>query len=477
MKLAAPLALCLLAAGCAGPAAKVRGGGAVTARPDLIPLDRAILAVEAAELKGTVVALRQQYAAQHEAKAGDATARFLSLYSRPRDEATWAEFKAMSMELQDSGLGWLGQARIYVAWKVWDQVEKVVDAGFEQEPDNWLLVIPRAQAWEGRGRFDRAAADWKMVLDVDPKNPQALAGRGRAALRAGDRAAARTAFSAALEAAPDYLPALLASGELADAAKDKEGVVAWTRKAVEASPGDRALRVSFAKLLLEQKDAPGAVVQLKAAVGIKEDTDGLVALAVAARAALDVQTEEKAIERLAAIDPGAGQWKRVAEIRIASGDVAGAEAALRRILSRDAKDAAANAAMGKIQEGKKQYQAALESYRMGGDAARPARSALEKRLNVEAINTPDVKTLQKVAGNLIEKTYRASLAEWPNLSGGLKVRVTVDPDGKATVVEVIEDSLEDPSVRACAYWNLHDAVYPPKKPGRFTFAFALRPPR
>ena len=81
------------------------------------------------------------------------------------------------------------------------------------------------------------------------------------------------------------------------------------------------------------------------------------------------------------------------------------------------------------------------------------------------------------AGALIEKTYRASLVEWPNIAGALKIRVTVDPNGAATLVEMLEDSLDDPAVRACAYWNLRDAAYPPKKPGRYTFAFALRPPR
>ena len=67
--------------------------------------------------------------------------------------------------------------------------------------------------------------------------------------------------------------------------------------------------------------------------------------------------------------------------------------------------------------------------------------------------------------------------EWPNLAGTLKIRVTSDPTGVATLVEVLADSVEDPAVRACAYWNLRDASYPPKKQGRYTFAFTLRPPR
>jgi tetratricopeptide (TPR) repeat protein len=475
MKHAVPLALCLLAIGCAGP--EPRLGEPSTPRADLQSVDRAILAIEAAELKGTDLVLRQGYAAQWEAKPTSAAAHFLALYSRSRDEGTWSQFKAISTELRDSGLGWLGQARVYVGWKVWDQVDKVIDSGFEAEPDNWLLVIPRALSAEGRGRFEAAANDWKMVLAVDAKNPQALAGRARAARRSGDAAGARAGFEAALASFPGYLPALLSLAELSAEAGDKDGAATWFGKAVEASPKDRPLRITLAKALLEKGDAPGARDQWKAALGLKEDPEALVFYAAAARAAGDTRAEEHAIERLSAVDPGAAEWKRVAEIRLAAGDVAGSEAALRRSLTRDPKDVAANVALGRIQEGKRELQAALESYRAGADAGKAARAALEQKLNVQLLKSPDVAALQKAAGALIEKTYRTSLVEWPNIAGGLKIRVSVDANGAATLVEVLEDSLDDPAVRACAYWNLRDAAYPPRKPGRFTFAFALRPPR
>jgi tetratricopeptide (TPR) repeat protein len=476
MKLAAPLALCLAAAGCAAPGV-LPTAEPQTPRPDLLQIDRAMLAIEGAELRGDEAALRQGYAAQWEAKPTSAAARFLALYSRRRDELTWGEFKAMSGELRDSGLGWLGQARIYVGWKVWDQVDKVIDGGFEAEPDNWLLVIPRADAAEARGRYDAALADWNMVLKVDPRNPQALMGRARAARRAGDGAAARAAAEAALASSAGYLPALLVLTELASEAGNKEGAADLLAQAVQASPRDRDLRVKLAKALTEKGDAAGARDQWKAALSLKEDPDSLVLFAAAARAAGDARAEATAIERLSAVDPGAAEWKRVAEIRLESGDAAGAEAALRRALARDAKDAAAHAALGRLLEKKGELQAAVESLRAGGAAAEADRGALERRLNIEPLRRPDLGALQKAAGALIEKTYKARVVEWPNLAGSIKIRVTTDPAGAATLVEVLEDSVTDPAVRACAYWNLRDAAYPPKKPGRYTFAFTLRPPR
>jgi tetratricopeptide (TPR) repeat protein len=475
MKHAAPLALCLISIACAGPGGQVKD--ALPPRPDLQGIDRAILGIEAAELRGDALGLRQQYGAQWEAKPKSPAARFLAIYSRQRDEATWSEFKAMSSELRDSGFGWLGQARIYVSWKVWDQLDKVIDAGFEAEPDNWLLVIPRAEGAEGRGRFEAAAADWKTVLRVDSRNPEALVGLARAARRAGDGAGARASAEAALASSPGYLPALNILAELAAEAGDKEGAASWYEKAVEASPRDRALRVTVARLLTEKGDAAGALAQWKAILALKEDPETLVSLAGAARAAGDAKAEEKAIERISAVDPGAAEWKRVAEIRAAGGDAAGAEAALRRSLTREPKDGATNAALGRLLVARGDLQGGMEAFRLAGDPGKADRAALEQRLNVEPLKKPDLGALQKAAGALIEKTYRARIVEWPNLAGSIKLRVTADANGIATLVEVLQDSVNDPEVRACAYWNLRDAVYPPKKPGRYSFTFALRPPR
>jgi hypothetical protein len=101
-------------------------------------------------------------------------------------------------------------------------------------------------------------------------------------------------------------------------------------------------------------------------------------------------------------------------------------------------------------------------------------AALERRLHLERVARPDVASLQKAVQALVDRTYRARLADVPSLSGDLRLRVTVNSAGEATLVEVLEDSVHDPDVRACAYWNLRDAAYPRDRPGRFTFGFGFR---
>ena len=48
------------------------------------------------------------------------------------------------------------------------------------------------------------------------------------------------------------------------------------------------------------------------------------------------------------------------------------------------------------------------------------------------------------------------------------------PTGAASAVEILDDSVHDQDVRACAYWNLRDAAFPKDRPGRYTFVFAFR---
>jgi tetratricopeptide (TPR) repeat protein len=471
MKLAATVALGLLAA-CATPGG--RPEEPLRPRPDLVAVSRAMTAIDAAERRGDVAALRARHSQAAQAAPRDPVSRFLAIYAQPAGEDRWAEFKALASELPDSALGQLGMARTYVSWNTLDQADRAVALALDLEPDAWVAVLVRAEVSERRGRLEAAAADYGAVLSADPANPEAHLGLARVARARGERDRARDEATAALKAAPDLFGAFALLGELAASGDDVVAAADFWTGAVEASPRDRAARVTLARLLDRKGDRAAAQEQWKAAVGLKEDADALIALAQAARASGDSAAEGRALERLSAIDPGAAEWRRIAEIRLAAADLDGAEKALRRALARDPRDPQANLALARVHGARGEVRQAVEAFRASGDAAGPERDALERRLNLERVARPDVTGLQKAVQALVDRTYRARLAEAPSLSGPLRLRVTADAAGAATLVEVLEDSVHDPDVRACAYWNLRDAAYPQSKPGRYAFTFAFR---
>lgn len=485
MKLAPTLALALLAA-CSAPRAAspamqtVQSGPAARALvpdPELAGVSRAMAQIDDAERHGDIAGERARWSAAVAQDPANRKARFLAIYALPHADETWAEFRDLAKDLPGSALGHVGMARLYVEWKVLDQVARVLEQARVVEPANWLVDLIQAQADERAERWDAAATGYRAVVTVDPANVEAHVGLARLARRAGDPATTRAEAEAALAVLPEHAPALSILADLAAEAGDAPAGAGLLFRVVAASPRDRAARVALARLLRARGDAAAARDQWKAAVALREDVDGLLALAEASRMAADKEGEQKALERLSQIDPSGTEWKRIAEIRLAADDLDGAEKALRRAVARDPKDLKASLALGRVTLRLGKPQEALGLLRASGPEGAADREALERRLSVERPARGDVATIQRSVGTLIDRTYRIRLKELPRLSGRLTVRVTADAAGGATLVEVLEDSVHDDDVRACAYWNLRDAAYPANKPGRYSFSFTLRPAR
>jgi tetratricopeptide (TPR) repeat protein len=364
-------------------------------------------------------------------------------------------------------------ATVYVEWRTLDQADKAIALALDLEPDNWLAVLSRAAAAERRERWEFAAIDYRTVLSADAGNPEAHLGLARLARRSGDAAKARQEAQAALAAAPGHLGALRLLADLAAAAGDEaEAAVIWAR-IVEANPRDRGARLRLARIHLAAGKPALARDQLKAAVDLQEDAESLGLLAEAARGAKDQRTEIEAVERLSGLDPSAADWVRIGQTRLANSDLDGAEKAFRKALARNPRDPAANAGIGRVHLGRGRPQEAVEALRLAGSAGKADLAALERRLNLERLARPDVGQLQRAVQALVNRTYRARAAQVPSLSGRLSLRATVNAAGAATQVELLEDTVHDADVRACAYWNLRDASYPTNRPGRLTFAFTF----
>ncbi len=404
----------------------------------------------------------------------DAAAQFLAVAAQPGNDDRWNGYRDLSLQFPRSALPWVGMARIYVAWRTWDQADRAIAAALGRDRSCWLAIRVRAELAEARGKVDDARVDYQKVLQADPKNPEAHFGLARLARARGDLDEAHAQAAAALEEARTLPGAWALLAGLAEEIGEAGTAIDFWKGAVAQAPRDRDARVSLARLLTAQGQHAAAAEQWRAAVDLREDPESLGALAGAARAAGDGAGEQRALERLAQLKPSAEQWMRLAEIQMAARDWSGAERAYKRVLEARPRDQGANLGMGRIHLARGESLRAVESLRGAGTPGREELSALEARLNLERASSPDVNALQRTVQARVDRTYRARLAEAPSLSGRLRIRVTVDGSGAATLVDVLEDSVHDDDVRACAYWNLRDATYPPAHPGRYSFSFAFQ---
>ncbi len=469
----------LAAAACAGPTPQGRspspGEAGEAEKVDLVSLSRAMTAIEAAEMKGDIAAERQRRSAASRARPADLVARFLALYAQPRDEETWNGFRALAERAPRQPWGNLGMARVYLAWGTRDQVEREVARALEVAPGVWIAVLVRGQMQERLGRTAAALDDYARVLELDPDNPEAHMGMARLLRKAGDADAAMREAKAAMRGAPDLPSALVLLGAIALDRGDKKQAAEWLDRAAASSPGDYEARVRLARLQADLGAWKGAVAQWRAAVAIREDAAGLKELLRASREAGDVEAERAALDRLVVSEPGLVEsWRRLAQLKTAARDAAGAEVAWSRVLERSPDDAQAHVELARLSQSRGDYVRAVAQLRAAGAAARAERAALETRLNIERISRGNVQQLQRAVEALVNRTYRASARR---VSGTLALRVSLDAAGAATAVDVLEDTVRDGALRACAYWNLKDAVYPKKKAGRYTFRFAFRAAR
>jgi len=468
------LALLALAAQVAGTAvpAVAAPSASTPAAVDYVEVSRALTEIDAAERQGEL-ADELRWAQAAERAPQDATAQFLAVAAQPGAEDRWNGFRDLSLQLPRSALPWVGMARTYLAWKTWDQAERAIASALDRDPGCWLAVRARGELDEARGKPEAAQADYLAVLKADPHNPEAHFGLARLARARGDLDEAHDHAAAALDEARSIPGAWALLGDIALAIGEPGAAIDFWKGAVAQAPADRDARVSLARLLSAQGQAAAAVEEWQAAVDLKEEPEALAALADAARAAGDGPAEQQALERLARMKPTADQWRRVAAVRMAARDWASAERAYRRLLDAKPHDEEANLGLGRIALAQGDSVKAVEALRAAGAPGREELAALERRLNLEKLSRPDVVALQRAVQAQVDRTYRARLAEVPSLAGRLRLRVTADGGGAATLVEILEDSVHDPDVRACAYWNLRDATYPPEKPGRYSFAFAF----
>jgi tetratricopeptide (TPR) repeat protein len=447
-------------------------------REDLAAVARGLVAIDAAERRGTLDDERQRLAALAVAAPRDVAARFLALAAGPRDEQTWSGFRALLDAAPASAWPHLGMARVYAAWRLWDQLDVELGRALALAPSSWLALLVRAQAAEWRDRPAEARRDYEAVLRADPGDVEAHAGLARLHRAAGDAAAARAEAEAALAAAPDHHPSLVLLAALAQERGDAAAARASLERATRAAPRDRETRIALAKLLRDAGEGEAASEQWREAVGLREDAASLRELAELTRQANDRAGERRALERLVQVDPRpAVAWRRLAELRRLDGDEPGAGEALEKTLERDGSDGASRVALARLLLARADAAAALRELRVAGEAGEADRAALERRLHLEKLTSADVNGLQRALGHLVDRTYRDRLAEAPRLSGLIRLRATVDADGVARQVEVLEDTIHDDLVRACAYWNLKDATYPKEKPARYGFTFSFRPPQ
>ena len=185
--------------------------------------------------------------------------RYLAALGIADDDEAWPVFKQLALEAPREPWGELGQARIYVRWKLPDQASGAFGRAMAYNGTHGVALVERALAFRAFGNPASARSDAEAVLRQDPRDARALMLLAQLAEDAGaSQAEQKAAWQRALEQSADLFEARAALAAIAEAEGDQTGAREGVEALAQMSPRDLLLQRKLAGLRKAAGDAAGA---------------------------------------------------------------------------------------------------------------------------------------------------------------------------------------------------------------------------
>ena len=194
-------------------------------------------------------------------------------------------YKELYEKAQNFGLAGLGYGEFLERRGRKNDAAAVYDAMLKQNPDNQSAKLARARLQGGRGKTPALATDsqgaaqaliglaanlvgrqqenafvyLRLALRLDPNRNDAWVLLGDFLQQAGDRTAARQAFSRVPANAPEFLAARMRLAASFEADEDVQGALKVARETVASVPDDSDAQTLLANLLITAKDYDASV--------------------------------------------------------------------------------------------------------------------------------------------------------------------------------------------------------------------------
>jgi len=317
----------------------------------------------------------------------------------------------------------------------------------------------------------RRSQDWRNAIIG------ALLGLGLTLLGQGDPAA-RATLDKALKIDPDDLVAVAALAKIALEAKDAPRGIELYTKLLQFNPRDRETHLALASLKSGAGDEAGAAAEYVAVMAIAPDLATAKLLAASYRSQNKSDEEVKALEGVAVFDhKDPAPFLRIAEIRKADKDTEGAENAMRQAAERAPDDVAIHLALAKLIAEGDDLVASIEAFRSakakGAQGIDADLAALEAKVGMGKPIVGDATRVYFEVFARLNKRFQDLQKKNPALGGKMRARATIGADGHVERLEMLEDSVHEPSLTALVYFSLKDAKYP--KAGTPIWEFVLNP--
>jgi len=440
---------------------------------------RQLRAISTRVKKGEGAQVRQELLQQVEQRPGDHRLKMYAAWTGAPSEEAWQEINRIA-KMKDDPWSWALSGFIYMQWRgFFDQADAEFVRALGLRPGFVPARVGQADVLRLKGKLPEAKTAYEAVLRDAPDWEEAIVGLGLTLAAQGDTAGARQKLERALQIDPEDFVAIQALAKLVLEANDTDAAIALYTRLVAFNARDRESCIALGKLKETKGDLAGAAADYEAAMKVAPDAALAKALANVYRELGNAEGELRALEKVILLDNDVAPLLRMAELKQKEKDLEGAEVALRTATERSPDDGAIRLSLARVIRERDDIIGAIEAYRTA-----VAKGAKEGEGELKELEASASLTGKPIAGSvkkgyeqvfqLLYKQFQVRRTTNPNLGGKLRVRVTIDEQGKATQVDVLEDTVHDGALGALVYFALKDAVFP-KKASSPAFEFVLNP--
>jgi tetratricopeptide (TPR) repeat protein len=428
--------------------------------------------IEAAVLRGQVDAVRVEYQSLIRERPAEAMPRiYLAWCTLPSNES-WNALKGLSPIFPENPWVSYGLARTYLAWKMRDEGTAELEKLLVQHKRFYPALVAKADFSRLSKNWVDAEANYKAALMM-ASDPVAKAGLGVTFKEMGRPADALGALKSGLTEFPEQPQALGALFELAQQASDGEASLLAARTLADVQPKSREARRALADLRFSRGEKAEAVKEYERLLRLGDpDAEPARRLATLYRELKDIEGEERALIIVSALDKASATANlRLADLKLQKGDLEATEGQLLEALEREPQLAEPGYRLGRLAADKRLLHESLARWRsaaskQGPDAvkARDEADALSARLKLPAqplsgsLEAVYAKAMKSIDGFFAERRRSNR-----SLSGLMKLRIQIEPDGQVAGVDVLEDQVGDALLTAHVHAILSQASYAPKK--------------
>lgn len=401
---------------------------------------------------------------------------FVAWCTLPSDDA-WNQLKAIAVIFPDHPWVRYGMGRIYTTWKSMSDLARTeFEAVLKRDPQFFPALVGLGDVARLKKDYATAEQKYRAALAIND-DPFAHAGLGLTLAAQQKNEQALVELKKAIAAHPEQPTAIAALVKLSVEAKDPETVKA-AQALADLRPKDRDARKMLADLRFDAGEKGVAAKEYERLVRLGgPELPVLARLANLYRDLGDADGEDRTLQLAASIDDkNPANNLRLAELKLAKKDFEGAEGQYLEALARDPKLVSAREHIAKMKLDQGLLIAALEEYRLALAVDPTAAESVAAVAKLEG----DFKLPKKRPHGNVNNVYwavQSTLGKFfeekkPGVEGKFRLRVRITAEGKATGVDVLEDTLKDPLLLGHAYFGLKDAEYDKQK-GEPVFEFEL----